>query len=96
MKLPIPHFREHYLNSSQAFNFFCIEHYFDDGLLEEQNMIKSTLIPNVFEIRSAGKAKNKFSSHVRKLSSPEIFENFKFLFSEIDKISGVENIDYDY
>ena len=96
MKLPIPPFREQYLKDDQVFNFFCIEHYFENSLLNDEEMIKPTLIENVFEIKKTKSAKKKFSENIRKLNDPETFKNFKFLFNQIDELTGIETIDYEY
>lgn len=94
IKLPIPPFREQYLLKDQVFNYFCIEHYFEDVILKNEGMIKETIIPDIFEIND--KRKKKFSEAIRKLNDPEIFKNFKFLFEQIDIITGIDKIDYEY
>jgi len=94
LKLPIPPFRKQYFVNDQVFNYFCIEHYFEDDLLKSEGMIKETLLPNIFEIND--KKKKRFSAAIRKLNDPEIFKNFKFLFEQIDNLSGIDKIDYDY
>ncbi len=94
IKLPIPGFREQYVMQDQVFNYFCIEHYFDDQILNQQKMIKPTVIPDIFEIRSSKSAKSKFSAYIRKINDPKVFSNFRFLFQQIDLITGIDEIDY--
>tara|TARA_R110001592_G_scaffold1799_1_gene10688 strand:+ start:637 stop:3516 length:2880 start_codon:yes stop_codon:yes gene_type:complete len=94
IKLPIPPFRNQYLVDDQVFNYFCVEHYFEDSLLLKEGMVKATLLPEIFEIND--KKKKKFSEAIRKLNDAEIFKNFKFLFDQIDDLSGIDKIDYEY
>lgn len=85
IKLPIPFSMEQYLQDKQAFNFFEIEHYFPLDFLIKHNMVKETSIPNVYEIIGS---KSKFSSLIQKETDLSIFQNFKILFDELDKISN--------
>ncbi len=94
IKLPIPPFRSQYLVNDQAFNYFCIEHYFEDEILHNEGMVKETLLPDIFEINS--KKKKRFSENIRKINNPEIFKNFKFLFDQIDNLTEVDKVDYEY
>lgn len=94
IKLPIPPFREQYLIKDQVFNYFSIEHYFEDDILLKEGMIKETVIPDIFEIND--KKKKKFSEAIRKLNNPEVFKNFKFLFEQIDVLAEVDKVDYEY
>lgn len=96
MKLPIPHFRENYLQESQVFNFFSIEHYFDDDLLRSKNMLIQTPILNVFKIAETKSAKSDFSKFVRGLDDKKLFRHFVHLFHEIDFICGRNDIEYEY
>ncbi len=93
IKLPIPPFRNQYFLDDQVFNYFCIEHYFEDDLLLKEGMVKETLLTDIFEIND--KKKKKFSGSIRKINDPEIFKNFKFLFEQIDALSGVDKINYE-
>jgi len=93
LKLPIPPDKEHYLKKQQEMNFFCIEHYFNDELLNKHNMLKKTDIPQIYKIND--NCKKKFSDTIRQLNNPNYFSNFIFLFKEIDRITNCE-IDYNY
>ena len=95
LKLPIPPFRSQYLKDDQVYNYFCIEHYFSDNILKEKGMIKETIIPDIFEINHSSSAKNKFSAYLRKIEDPKVFDNFVYLFREIDRLADVKEIDYD-
>ncbi len=86
--LPVPGEMDTYLQSKQEFNFFEIEHYFDADFLKENNMLKETAIPNIYEINN--KRKSSFSQEVRKNNNPEVFRHFIHLFMEIDKITKIE------
>ena len=90
--LPIIDNRQNYLQEKQVFNFFEIEHYFPDELLEMHNKLKSTAIGGVFEIIGN---KNSFANEIVKIYDPEIFKPFIELFRRIDKINNFE-IDYNY
>jgi hypothetical protein len=92
IKLPIPESMDHYLNKSQHDNYFCIEHYFDIELLQDNSMLLDTPIPNVFKINPKAK-KDKFAKTITELDKKEAFNNFLFLFEEIDRITGF-NVNY--
>lgn len=94
LKLPIPPFRNNYYQEDQVFNFFSIEHYFSDELLLEHKMLETTPLNGIFKISSKGSAKTDFSKFVRTLTDKEHFQGFISLFIEIDKIFGVDEIDY--
>lgn len=94
LKLPIPPFREKYFQTDQKFNFFSIEHYFDDDLLNDNNMLLETPMPEIFKISDKGTKKADFSKTVRALDSKKIFKNFVYLFMEIDSIFEIHDIEY--
>ncbi|MFZ4263806.1 NACHT domain-containing protein [Sphingobacterium sp. HJSM2_6] len=90
--LPIIENRENYLQEKQVFNFFEIEHYFPNELLEKHNKLKTTAIDGVHEIIGN---KNSFASEIVKIHDPEIFRPFMELFRRIDNITNM-NIDYHF
>ncbi len=90
LKLPIYPEREKYYNKDQKFNFFSIEHYFPDYLLKENNMLEETPIDGIFKISDKNSKKADFSKKIRQMDDPKIFQNFLYLFKEIDEIFGVE------
>ncbi|WP_017732996.1 NACHT domain-containing protein [Nafulsella turpanensis] len=94
MKLPIPPVRENYFQKEQKFSFFSIEHYFDDELLKESGMLEATPINGIFKISDKKSKKAEFSKQIRNIEDKEKFKNFIYLFQEIDKIFGVEEIEY--
>ncbi len=94
LKLPIPPFNEKYFQAEQRFCFFSIEHYFPEEYLIKHKMLATTPIPEVFEISDKGSRKSDFSKTVRNELSSDIFKDFVFLFRDIDKIFGVNEIEY--
>jgi len=94
LKLPIPPHRENYYMPDDRFNFFSLEHYFSDNLLQSHNMFQKTPIDNIFQIKDKGSSKTEFSKYVRTLSDREIFKDFIYLFREIDEIFGNKSIEY--
>lgn len=91
--LPIPGNLDKYLFKDQEFNFFEIEHYFEEDFLKEHDMIEETdLKENIYKIREKGK--NSFSKEIRRLTEPRYFKGFIELFRKIDEIAQVE-IDYE-
>ena len=86
--LPIPGEMSIYLQDKQDFNMFEIEHYFGHEYLKANEMLKSTAIPDVFEIRSSGKT--SFANTICKDLNPKSFLYFTDLFRIIDKISKVD------
>lgn len=87
--LPIPDGEtfKPYHQDKQVFKFFAIEHYFDQELLTNENMISETSITGVFEITGN---KNVFSINVLKNNDSKDFVNFSFLLNEIDSITKKE------
>tara|TARA_R110000744_G_scaffold221454_4_gene340423 strand:+ start:7771 stop:10644 length:2874 start_codon:yes stop_codon:yes gene_type:complete len=94
MKLPVPKFREVYLKQEREHHYFAIEHYFDDKVLEEFDIVKPSGIPKLYKIKDASGIKTKFSKHIKSLKLAEDFKNFIPLFETIDDISGSAEIDY--
>jgi hypothetical protein len=94
VKLPVPKFREEYINQEREHFYLAIEHYFDDELLQEFDIVKESGIPNIYKIKDASGLKVKFSKHIKSLKKAEFFRYFITLFETIDDISGVEKIDY--
>lgn len=90
LKLPVPKFRENYIQEAPEHNYFAIEHYFSDSVLNEKNMLETTPIPGISKITKSSSKKSNFSSFVRTNHSPSFFKEFIILFKEIDRISGVE------
>lgn len=84
IKLPIPPNKEYYIQEKQVFNFFEIEHYLPLEFLKSNDMIKETGIKDIFEIKNS---KNNFSKLISKNNDLEVFQDFKYLFNEIDVIS---------
>ena len=83
----------HYIQEKQVFNFFEIEHYFSQTFLEDSNMIKEIdLKKGIFEI---SKGKNKFADKIIQIREKSIFEDFVYLFNEIDRLTG-EKINYGF
>lgn len=86
--LPVPGEMSHYLQDKQEFNFFEIEHYFGHDYLSSMEMLKSTSIPDIFEIRS--NSKTSFAAKVCKDDNPNTFRFFTDLFRIIDTISQMD------
>ncbi|MBC9798243.1 NACHT domain-containing protein [Sinomicrobium weinanense] len=89
MLLPIPDSQnyEPYHQEKQAFKFFEIEHYFPLNFLQDNNMVKETSIPSVYEIIGD---KSNFKDKVIKSNKPELFTELISLFNEIDKVCEKE------
>lgn len=94
MKLPVPKFREIYIEQEREHHYLAIEHYFEDEILEKFDIVKKSGIPNVYKIKTTSGIKTKFSKHVKSLKEPIDFKNFIPLFETIDVISGEDKIDY--
>lgn len=94
VKLPVPDFRELYVKQEREHLYLAIEHYFEDEILLENDIVKPSGIPNIFKIKSTNGLKSDFSKKVKSYKKPEIFKNFIQLFQTIDEISGKEEIDY--
>lgn len=90
IKLPIPPKDEFksYHQPKQEFRLFEIEHYFPLDFLKENNMVKASPIPDTMEIKDK---KGSFSKEILKMRVPGLFENFIYLFREIDNITKTEN-----
>jgi len=94
MKLPVPKFREVYIKQEREHHYLAIEHYFDDTVLKEFDLIKPSGISGIYKIKDASGIKTKFSKHIKSLKNAEDFRYFIPLFETIDAVSGVEEIDY--
>jgi len=94
MKLPVPDFRKEYVNQEREHFYLAIEHYFDDDILVEYDLVKSSGISGLYKIKDSNSIKTKFSIHIKSLKKPENFKHFITLFQTIDDISGIKNIDY--
>lgn len=91
--LPIPGELDKYLFKEQEFNFFELEHYFDEEFLKENEMVEKIPVEeDIYKIKD--KKKKHFSDIIRKNTNPKIFRRFLELFDVIDKIAKVE-IDYE-
>src|SRR5699024_8418718 len=88
LKLPMPYSRKKYYKEDPSYCHFCIEHYFDDSILKEMDMLESTPINEIYSITKSSKKKTKFSNYIRTKHDTSIFVNFIYLFKEIDKIAG--------
>ena len=83
--LPVPGFRANYINpDSFTQRYFVIEHYFPDEILQLNNMMGESILPDVqiFEIKGD---KNLFSQVVENLESDR-FSNFTLLFETIEQL----------
>jgi hypothetical protein len=92
IKIPIPLFREKYIKQEREHFYLAIEHYFNDEILEEYNIVKHSGIPNLYKIKDT--KKTKFTKHIKTITKPEIFKHFITLFETIDDITNIEKIDY--
>ncbi len=94
IKLPIPKFREIYVKQEREHFYLAIEHYFDDEILLNYELVKPSGIPGLYKIKDSSGLKTKFSKHIKSLKKAEYFIHFIPLFQTIDDITGVEEIDY--
>ena len=85
--LPIPGENETYIQKEQKYNYFAIEHYFSNEILQQYNLLRNTPIEGLFSINDNGK--KNFSQQIRKITNPKVFKNLTLLFSEIDFISKI-------
>lgn len=92
--LPIPPLKQNFIFSEQELNVFSIEHYFPRDLLEEEGMVESHPIEGIFRIKDRKGSKSKFANRVTKLTNKKYFEEFIYLFQEIDRLAGRDDIDY--
>lgn len=89
--IPVSAEKSHYLKAEQPFNYFEIEHYFDDSLLNELGVLSKTPIENIYSIKDS--QKKSLSKHIRSLTDPKVFKGFTELFKLIDEITK-EEIEY--
>ena len=94
MLIPIPDEMQNYIQASQTDNYFSTEHYFPIQFLQDNNMIVKTAIPDIFRINDNNSAKTDFARKIQKIKSIDLFKGFIILFKEIDKLCGIEDIDY--
>jgi energy-coupling factor transporter ATP-binding protein EcfA2 len=94
IKLPVPTFREKYVEQEREHLYLAIEHYFDDSILEEKEITKESGIPGLFKIKDSSSAKNKLVSFIKTKKDPEFFRHFIPLFETLDDISGSPKVDY--
>lgn len=94
MKLPVPKFREVYIKQEIEHHYLAIEHYFEDTVLKDYNIIKPSGIPGVHKIKNGSGIKTKFAKHIKSLKAASDFIHFIPLFETIDIISGERDIDY--
>ncbi|SFS33862.1 NACHT domain-containing protein [Lutibacter maritimus] len=94
LKLPIPKFRELYVKQEREHFYLAIEHYFDDEILLNYELVKPSGIPGLYKIKDSSGLKTKFSKYIKSLKKAEYFRHFIPLFQTIDDITGVEEIDY--
>lgn len=95
IKLPVPKFREVYVvEQEREHHYLAIEHYFDDKVLENFDLVKPSGIDGLYKIKDSSGIKTKFSKHIKSLKEAKYFKYFIPLFETIDDISGVEEIDY--
>lgn len=94
VKLPVPNSREVYVNQEREHFYLAIEHYFDDAILLENDLVKQSGIPGLLKIKDSPGAKTLFAKKVRSMKKASDFKNFITLFETFDEICGVEDIDY--
>ncbi len=84
LRLPYPSFRSEFVSeSSVTQRYFVIEHYFENDILEANNMKgENILTTNVFEIKGN---KNNFSTNVTNFDANS-FQHFEVLFSKIKEL----------
>lgn len=89
LKIPIPPNDEFtpYHQDKQEFRFFELEHLFPLEILQSYNMVQDTSIPGIYEIKSN---KKSFAKELLQINDPLVFQNFIYLFREIDQITQVE------
>ncbi len=91
MLLPVPDHLQHYIQDKQTDNYFSIEHYFPEKRLRNATMLKTTAIPNIYEIRDSGGNKLTFARQISKINDISLFKDFIILFREIDALVGYRN-----
>lgn len=94
IKLPVPVSREVYVQQEREHFYLSIEHYFDDTILQQSEIVKPSGIPGLFKIKDSSGIKTNFAKKVKLMKNPSDFKNFITLFETIDEISGIEEIDY--
>jgi len=82
--IPLDSSYDPYRQEKQEFKFFEIEHYFSIKLLQDENMVKDSGLPGVYEIKDK---KSDFANKVSKLIDPVDFKNFTTLFNVVDEVS---------
>ncbi|AYA36064.1 NACHT domain-containing protein [Hymenobacter oligotrophus] len=87
IKLPIPIEKDVYLKSKPEFKFFSIEHYFPTEFLKSHDMLRD--IPDFQDVYNINdKKKAEFATIIQQEEDASVFEDFKFLFEEIDFLSN--------
>ncbi|MCG9791727.1 NACHT domain-containing protein [Flavobacterium algicola] len=94
IKLPVPNFREEYVRQERENFYLAIEHYFEDSILIENDLVKASGVPGLYKIKDSSGVKTKFAKKIKLLKNPLDFKNFIPLFETIDKISGIQETDY--
>jgi energy-coupling factor transporter ATP-binding protein EcfA2 len=94
IKLPVPVSREVYVQQEREHFYLSIEHYFDDNILQQSEIVKPSGIPGLFKIKDSSGIKTNFAKKVKLMKNPSDFKKFITLFETIDEISGIQEIDY--
>lgn len=94
LKLPVPNFREEYIRQEREHYYLAIEHYFDNSILLESDLVKPSGIPGLYKIKDSSGIKTNFAKKVKLMKNPSDFKSFITLFETIDEISGIQKIDY--
>ncbi len=92
--LPIPSHREIYKKpNTQLSDYLCIEHYFNDSVLNTNSLQGPTQVTgtSIFQIgdenkKKAKKDKTKFATETIQTLSPENFSSFKILFDALERL----------
>lgn len=91
--LPIPGDKSHYLLPEQEYNYFELEHYLPFEFLKELDCLKETQLSDskgIYSIKD-GK-KNTLMKKIVESVDRKMFEDFIFLFNEVDQITGNQKI----
>lgn len=94
IKLPVPNFRQNYIQQERENFYLAIEHYFDDSILIESDLVKLSGVIGLYKIKDATGAKTNFAKKIKLMKKPSDFKSFVTLFETIDEISGIHDIDY--
>jgi len=89
--LPVPEKLQYYIQENQDDNYFAIEHYLSNELLQQEDMLVETAIPNIFKINDKGGAKNSFAHKLLQYKDIKVFNGFIPLFKEIDSLAGMKD-----